>query len=96
MDMSLGRFLQDARFKKNLSVEEVALKSQLSIGTIRACEQGRRFPSAASLRLVLSALDVDQSTWIDTVTWKHPINGTIYDLAPIGGAWPKIEKSIVR
>ena len=93
--MSIGRFLQDTRIQRMMTVEEVSTKASLSVGTIRAVEQGRRIPSAKSLMDLLSALDVQDSTWIDTVTWKDPTDDTVYDLAPVGGGWKKTRKTSV-
>jgi transcriptional regulator with XRE-family HTH domain len=90
--MSIARYLQDVRLQKNLTVEEVATKANISVGSVRAYEQDRRKPSAKSLIGLLSALDVE-SHWIDNVTWQNPLDDTIHDLAPIGGGWPKNRKT---
>jgi transcriptional regulator with XRE-family HTH domain len=83
--MSIGRFIQDLRVHQGLSVEDVAIKANVSVGTLRACEQGRRLPSAMSLKRMLSALGEFESTWIDTVTWKNPLDGEIFVLVPMKG-----------
>ena len=43
-----GQLVQRQRKEKRLSVEEVAAQADLSVGTIRAIEQGRRAPSEES------------------------------------------------
>lgn len=43
-----GQLVQRLRKQKRLSVEEVATQAELSVGTIRAIEQGRRAPSEKS------------------------------------------------
>jgi transcriptional regulator with XRE-family HTH domain len=91
--MSIGRFLQDKRIQNNMSVEEVADKSKVSGGTVRAYEQGRRQPSVKALMALLEALEVTESTWIDTLTWKNPVDDVIYDLAPSRGGWSKNRKT---
>ncbi|HEY3544552.1 MAG TPA: helix-turn-helix transcriptional regulator [Propionicimonas sp.] len=52
-----GQLVQRLRKEKRLPVEELAAKADLSVGTIRAIEQGRRAPSEESgvrlLRLLL-------------------------------------------
>ena len=43
-----GQLVQRLRKEKRLSVEDVAAQAELSVGTIRAIEQGRRAPSEES------------------------------------------------
>lgn len=43
-----GGLVQRLRKDRKLSVEEVATRAELSVGTVRAVEQGRRAPSAES------------------------------------------------
>ena len=43
-----GQLVQRLRKEKRLSVEELAAQADLSVGTIRAIEQGRRAPSEES------------------------------------------------
>lgn len=91
--MSLGRFLQDKRIRLQLTVEEVAVKANVSVGTVRAVEQGRRTPSVKSMTGLLSALDITESTWVDSVTWQDPLTFLNYNLAPKAGGWPNDKKT---
>ena len=51
-----GQYVQRVRKSKGLSVEELAARTDLSVGTIRAVEQGRRAPSLASGARLLRVL----------------------------------------
>ena len=51
-----GQLVQRLRRKKQLSVDELAALADLSVGTIRAIEQGRRAPSEASGTRLLQVL----------------------------------------
>lgn len=51
-----GRLIQRQRKEQGLSVESVAARSGLSVGTIRAIEQGRRAPSEDSGMRLLRVL----------------------------------------
>ena len=85
--MTLGNFVQKNRRDQKMTVDEVAIQSKLSVGTIRAIEQGRRLPSAEALHKVLGALNVDSAdNWIDDATWRDPGDGTLHSLVPYFGA----------
>ena len=51
-----GQLVQRLRRQKQLSVDELAAQADLSVGTIRAIEQGRRAPSEASGTRLLQVL----------------------------------------
>lgn len=67
-----GQLVQRLRKQKRLSVEELASQADLSVGTIRAIEQGRRAPSEESgvrlLQLLLpeGALSREKGMSLDT------------------------------
>jgi len=67
-----GQLVQRLRKEKRLSVEELAAQADLSVGTIRAIEQGRRAPSEESgvrlLQLLLpeGALSKEKGRSLDT------------------------------
>jgi transcriptional regulator with XRE-family HTH domain len=67
-----GQLVQRLRKEKRLSVEELAAQADLSVGTIRAIEQGRRAPSEESgvrlLQLLLpgGALSKEKGMSLDT------------------------------
>jgi transcriptional regulator with XRE-family HTH domain len=93
----MGRFLQDSRFRSELSVLEVAEKAEVSVGTIRAIEQGRRIPSAKTLKAILPVIGLEnEACWIDAVTWKDPIGGRIYNLAPRNGGKATSDQSPIE
>lgn len=51
-----GSLVQRLRKDRNISVEDVASRAELSVGTVRAVEQGRRAPSAESGMRLLDLL----------------------------------------
>nr|WP_269451957.1 helix-turn-helix transcriptional regulator [Tessaracoccus coleopterorum] len=51
-----GQLMQSLRRQQGLSVEKVAAETELSVGSVRAIEQGRRAPSEASGVRLLRAL----------------------------------------
>jgi transcriptional regulator with XRE-family HTH domain len=57
----LGQLVQGLRKKAALSAEEVASRAGLSVGTVRAIEQGRRAPSAESGIRILDLLLPERS-----------------------------------
>ncbi len=67
-----GQLVQRLRKEQKLSVEELAAQADLSVGTIRAIEQGRRAPSEESgvriLQLLLpeGALSKEEGMSLDT------------------------------
>lgn len=89
---TLGYLLQDRRRAKGLSVEKVAEETSLSVGTIRALEQSRRRPSAASLRPILECLDL-KLDWDDENTLRLD-DGTVYNLALHKGGHPRVSSPI--
>lgn len=78
----LGRLIQGKRRSMGLKVETVAEQTQLSVGTIRAIEQGRRMPSATSLKKVLPVLDL-AGVWVGSTTWQY--NELVVELAAYPG-----------
>jgi len=54
----IGRNLQQARFRRNLRVEDVARATGYSPGTIQAWEQGRHTPSIEALARLAEFYDV--------------------------------------
>lgn len=82
---NIGHLLQDTRRNLGLSVEEIALETKLSIGSIRAYEQSRRTPSAASLKLLLHSLGLEKTgIWLSSDVWQSP-DSSVYALAPFAG-----------
>jgi transcriptional regulator with XRE-family HTH domain len=83
-----GQLVQRLRKEKRLSVEELAAQADLSVGTIRAIEQGRRAPSEESgvrlLQLLLpeGALSKEKGMNLDTgqirldYSFTDPLSGT--------------------
>lgn len=71
-----GHLVQSLRKEQHLSVEEVAAQADLSVGTIRAIEQGRRAPSEQSgvrlLRLLLSEGEVAETNLAEHQTGVRP------------------------
>lgn len=66
--MKLGKIVQDARREKKLKVEDVSDKTNLSVGTIRAVEQGRRMPSSQAMERLDDYLRLG-GHWIDSFTY---------------------------
>lgn len=89
--MELGYRLQDERRACNISVEELANKTSMSIGSIRSYEQGRRIPSVTALKSLLTCLDL-KGKWISETVWKSP-DDEEYNLTPFrGGHTRRVQK----
>lgn len=71
--MNLATHLQDRRHALKYSVDFVAEKTGLSVGTIRAYEQGRRIPSAVALKKLDEVLVLD-GNWYNSTTWRWNVS----------------------
>ena len=54
----LGERITEARYKKNMSVGQVAIKARMSIGTLRNVIYGKSSPRIDTLITIADALDV--------------------------------------
>lgn len=80
----LGEMLQKKRRQMKMSVEHLAEAIGVSVGTIRAVEQGRRNPSAKTLSKLLETLEIESGIWLDDWTWQSS-GGETYELARFSG-----------
>ena len=70
-DLSLGRRLRLRRSIKGWSLQEVAEKSNLSIGLLSQIERGLSMPSIKSLRQICSALEMPVAWLFDAPDGSH-------------------------
>lgn len=86
-----GQLVQRLRRQQGLSVETVAAEADLSVGTVRAIEQGRRAPSEASgvrlLRALLNEASVSKEEAdgevfppLPTYSFNEPPSGSLVRL----------------
>lgn len=92
MDTTLGNLIQSQRRKMGLKVEDLAERTNLSVGTIRAIEQGRRTPSVEAFAKIETILDIEDGQWIESDTWVDP-SGNQHVLALMPGGKPRVPKS---
>lgn len=82
--IKLGERLQNKRRQMNKSVEDLAEAVGVSVGTIRAVEQGRRNPSMKIFSKLLEALEIGNGKWVDDWTWQSA-DGDVYEMARFSG-----------
>lgn len=58
-DLYFSRIIKKARKEHNMSQEELALLSGVSLATIRAIEQGTSFPNVNSLVKILKLFNLE-------------------------------------
>ena len=85
-----GGYIQELRHDQGITVVDLASSCDLSPGSIRAYEQGRRTPSAIAYKKILKALGAyRESDWVDDLVWVHPETGQPFDVARDAGFHPK-------
>jgi transcriptional regulator with XRE-family HTH domain len=57
--MKAGRYIKEARIKKGITQEELALKTNINIRTIQRIENDEVAPRAYSLRVISEVLELD-------------------------------------
>ncbi len=67
----LTQVLREGRAKKGLTQKALALKTQTALRTIKAIENGERFPTYEVLYRIIRELDIsaDQIFWPERITY---------------------------
>lgn len=65
MKLQLQEQLKTLRSEKNLSIEELSLRTQVSIEKLTAYENGERIPSTQTILILSTVLEVPVSNLID-------------------------------
>ena len=72
--MKIGQYLKDARLKKGLTQEELALQTDISIRTIQRIEGGEVDPRSHTLHALASALDLEFESLLSSEIEELDIN----------------------
>lgn len=65
MKLQFQEQLKTLRSEKNLSIEELSLRTQVSIDKLTAYENGERIPSTQTILILSTVLEVPVSNLID-------------------------------
>ncbi|MEK5077758.1 helix-turn-helix transcriptional regulator [Solibacillus sp. FSL W7-1436] len=65
MKLQFQEQLKTLRSEKNLSIEELSLRTQVSIEKLTAYENGERIPSTQTILILSTVLEVPVSNLID-------------------------------
>lgn len=65
MKLQFQEQLKTLRSEKNLSIEELSLRTQVSIEKLTAYENGEQIPSTQTILILSTALEVPVSNLID-------------------------------
>lgn len=60
--MDFGRILKEARVKKNMTQDELALKLGVAKSTISGYENGTREPDVPKIKILMSVLSIEPET----------------------------------
>ncbi|WP_316818030.1 helix-turn-helix domain-containing protein [Pedobacter nyackensis] len=85
--MKTGQLIKDLRFKKGITQEELAAKTDISVRTIQRIENGEVDPRTYTLQAIAAALEVEYEVLANNANsereWNKPVEKNTDKLLPL-------------